>query len=77
GPIGTVAPFDLVFCDPPYGRGLGEQALASARAGGWLSPGALAVWEEAADADCPALDGFETLETRLYGDTRVTLLRAA
>ncbi|GLK77106.1 DNA methyltransferase [Methylopila jiangsuensis] len=77
GPIGTVQPFDLVFCDPPYGRGLGQQALASARAGGWLAPGALAVWEEAADADLPALDGFDTLETRLYGDTKVALLRAA
>ena len=33
-------PFDLVFLDPPYGRGLGETALASALAGGWVAPGA-------------------------------------
>ena len=31
--------FDLVFLDPPYGRGLGEQRLASALAGGWVAPG--------------------------------------
>ena len=41
-----VAPFDLVFADPPYGAGLGEQALASALAGGWLEAGALCVLEE-------------------------------
>jgi 16S rRNA (guanine966-N2)-methyltransferase len=40
------APFDLVFLDPPYGRGLGERALVSAMAGGWVAPGALVVWEE-------------------------------
>src|SRR5690606_10877069 len=37
--LGT--PFDLVFLDPPYGRELGPRALASARAGGWIAPGAL------------------------------------
>ena len=39
-------PFDLVFLDPPYGRGLGEKAIASALAGGWVAPGGLVVWEE-------------------------------
>ena len=42
------APFDLAFLDPPYGKGLGELALARLAEGGWLKPGALAVWEEAA-----------------------------
>jgi hypothetical protein len=40
------APFSLVFLDPPYGKGLGERALAAAGAGGWLAPGATIVWEE-------------------------------
>ena len=31
GPAGTIAPFDLVFLDPPYGKGLGEKALAKRR----------------------------------------------
>ena len=30
---------DLVFLDPPYARGLGERAIASALAGGWVAPG--------------------------------------
>ena len=50
GAAHPVEPFSLVFLDPPYGQGLAEQALASARAGGWLAPGALIVVEEAAQA---------------------------
>lgn len=69
-------PFDLVFADPPYGKGLGERALRSAREGGWLKTGALVVWEEAADVGAVAPEGFETLETRAYGDTQVAFLRA-
>ncbi len=67
------AAFDLVFLDPPYGRGRGEVALASALAGGWLVPGALAVWEESV-APVPPL-GAEVLDQRKYGDTLVTILR--
>ncbi len=37
GAAHPLEPFSLAFLDPPYGRGLAEQALVSARAGGWLS----------------------------------------
>jgi 16S rRNA (guanine966-N2)-methyltransferase len=66
--------YGLVFLDPPYGQGLGEAALASCREGGWLSPGALVVWEEGTAPAAP--EGFEPLDQRRYGDTWVTLLRA-
>ncbi|MHB1110468.1 MAG: 16S rRNA (guanine(966)-N(2))-methyltransferase RsmD, partial [Devosia sp.] len=44
GPAGTMGPFNLVFLDPPYGRGLGEKALASLAAGKWLAPDAVIVF---------------------------------
>ncbi len=66
--------FDLVFMDPPYGQGLGARALASARAGGWLAPGALVVWEESAAQEPP--EGFTLLDQRRYGQTWLTLIRA-
>lgn len=66
---------DLVFLDPPYGRGLGERALAAAREGGWLVPGALAVWEEAADAPVTLPEGAALLDERRYGDTVIRILR--
>ena len=65
--------FDLVFLDPPYGKGLGSKALAAAVTGSWLAPGACVVWEESTAQ--PAPDGFDTEGTRRFGDTAVTLLR--
>lgn len=76
GPAGALAPFDVVFVDPPYGRGLGERALVASRDGGWLHPGALVVWEEATDADVAPPECFDVLETRAYGETQVAFLRA-
>ena len=67
------APFSLAFLDPPYGKGLGERALASAVAGAWLAPGAVVVWEESAPQAPP--QGFVPLDTRRYGETWLTLLR--
>jgi 16S rRNA (guanine966-N2)-methyltransferase len=68
-------PFSLVFLDPPYGKGLAEKALASARAGGWLTPDALIVVEETKGAFA-APDGFEEIERRGYDDTEVVFLKA-
>ena len=67
--------FDLVFLDPPYGKGMGERALGAALAGGWLAPEALIVWEESAPMMAP--EGFERIDKRKYGDTHVTLLALA
>jgi 16S rRNA (guanine966-N2)-methyltransferase len=77
GAIAAMAPFDLVFCDPPYRKGLGEAALASALAGGWLAPGALIVWEEAAEATLAPPAGLTPLDRRVYGETQVMLLGLA
>lgn len=66
------APFSLVFLDPPYGQGLGSAALTAARAGGWLAPGALVVWEDSSPQAAPA--GFTLCDQRRYGDTHVTVL---
>ncbi|MGB0496934.1 MAG: 16S rRNA (guanine(966)-N(2))-methyltransferase RsmD [Rubricella sp.] len=69
------APFSLVFLDPPYGRGLGHKALASARSGGWLAADALVVLEEG--EALPAPEGFAILDERRYGDTVIQILRAS
>lgn len=66
-------PYDLVFLDPPYGKGLGAKALLAARDGSWLADDALIVWEEGAEQ--ATLKGFEMLDARKYGDTWVHILR--
>ncbi|HTO60679.1 MAG TPA: 16S rRNA (guanine(966)-N(2))-methyltransferase RsmD [Bradyrhizobium sp.] len=75
GPAHPVEPFSLVFLDPPYGKGLAEKALVSLREGGWLTPGALVVVEEATAATFKAPEGFEELERRAYDDTEFVFLR--
>src|SRR6185437_11075870 len=77
GPVHPLEPFSLVFLDPPYGQGLAEQALGSARAGGWLTPDALVVVEEAAKASFAAPDGFVERERRRYDDTEIVVLGIA
>ena len=77
GPAHPIEPFPLAFLDPPYGKGLAEQALASARAGGWLVPDALIVVEEATKAKFAAPEGFTELERRGYDDTEFVLLQLA
>src|SRR6202050_3405563 len=69
GAAHPLEPFSLAFLDPPYGKGLAEQALVSARAGGWLMPDALIVVEEAKKSAFAAPAGFAEIERRAYDDT--------
>ena len=71
---GPGQPHGLVFLDPPYGRGLGEAAMAALMAQGWIAPGALVVWEEGAEIAPP--EGLRQIDRRRWGNTMVTLLRA-
>ena len=75
GPAHPVEPFSLVFLDPPYGKVLADKALASLRDGGWLTPNALLVVEEAKAAAFVAPNGFQELERRVYDDTELVFLR--
>lgn len=76
GPCAPQPPFDLVFADPPYHKGLAGRALASLVADGWLNAGAVVVVEEAAGAVLDVPDDLEVISTREYGDTQVQILRA-
>jgi 16S rRNA (guanine966-N2)-methyltransferase len=75
GPAAPNEPFSLVFCDPPYGKGLAERALASCAEGGWLTPDALAVVEEAQGVDVALPAGFAEIERRDYGETKLVFRR--
>jgi 16S rRNA (guanine966-N2)-methyltransferase len=77
GAAGTLAPFKLVFLDPPYGKGFAELAIAEAIKGNWLEPDALIVVEEAAATPFKPIAGLTVLDKRDYGDTNVTFCRYA
>jgi 16S rRNA (guanine966-N2)-methyltransferase len=67
--------FSLAFLDPPYGKNMAEPALAALRDGAWLTPEALVVIEEAAQASFVLPEGYDLIETRTYGDTQVILAK--
>ncbi len=77
GPCPPQPVFDLVFADPPYGKGLGEKALKSLVDGGWLVPGAVVVLEEAVKAEIAEVAGLTQIDRRDYGDTQVRIYRSA
>jgi 16S rRNA (guanine966-N2)-methyltransferase len=69
-------PFDLVFLDAPYGRGLVEPALATLLTGGWLSPRALMVVERGASEPELNAPGYGLHDSRVWGVARVSFLEA-
>ena len=68
-------PFELAFLDPPYRRNLLLPALYALCEGSWLAPNALVVAEYSIEEDPSACEGFESLDTRSYGDTSVAFLK--
>jgi 16S rRNA (guanine966-N2)-methyltransferase len=75
GQPGTMQPFQFLFADPPYERGLGETAFGQCHRGGWLVPGALAILEERANVDPSPGPEYRHLESRSFGDTRMHFYR--
>ncbi|MEO1397589.1 MAG: 16S rRNA (guanine(966)-N(2))-methyltransferase RsmD [Pseudomonadota bacterium] len=77
GSVGSMAPFDLVFADPPYGKGLGSRAAQALIRGGWLAPSAILILEETT-ADLPGeLEGFSILDRRSMGETAIGIYQFA
>lgn len=70
-------PFNLIFLDPPYNKGLGEKALASALAGGWIAPDAIIVLEEKKGVVLNLPSGFSLDDSRDYGDTTMSIITIA
>ncbi len=67
--------FNLVFADPPYGKGLGERALTAALDGDWIAPDALIILEEDRDQEVTAPPGFVEVDRRTYAATQVLILQ--
>ena len=65
--------FQLVFADPPYGKGLGEQAITAAIRDGWLDESAVIVIEESADHELAWPAGCRQIDQREYGSTQIAI----
>ena len=67
---------DLAFIAPPYGRDLAPPAIRALGQRGWLADGAVMVVELAVPDPFETPDGFEILDDRRYGGTRLVFLKA-
>jgi 16S rRNA (guanine966-N2)-methyltransferase len=67
----AAAPCDIVFCDPPYGRGIVPLALAEMHTKGWLAPHATVVVEVAAKEIWDVPHWFTLNDERVYGAAKV------
>ena len=75
GPCAPLPKFDLIFADPPYGKGLGEKALISLVQGDWINAGGIVVLEEVEKTVVAEVEGLTLIDERSYGDTKVRFYR--
>ncbi len=69
-------PFDIVFLDPPFGRGALAEYVPLLGDGPWLKPGALVYLENEKAAGVPALPAhWELLKSKSAGEVGYHLAR--
>lgn len=69
--------FDLVFLDPPFGRGLAAAAMESLQLGRLLKPGGLVYLETARSEELPPLTAaWKVLKEQTLGEVKMYLLKA-
>lgn len=68
-------PCTVAFADPPYNKGQAAPALQSLKQGGWLEPNALVVLELYANELMHIPEGYEQMDERTYGNSKVLILR--
>lgn len=67
-------PFDLIFVDPPYARGMAKKILLALGRGNWLHQGGKIVLEHSKREALPSEPaGLLLVDLRRYGDTRISI----
>lgn len=68
--------FNLVFIDPPYFKKIADKALTSLIHKDWLEKGAVIAIEQAKIEDLSfSLEHYREITTRIYGNSKLTLLK--
>jgi 16S rRNA (guanine966-N2)-methyltransferase len=67
--------FDLIFLDPPYGKGLADRTLRALGSSLLMSPAALIVAEHSPHEDLASISSLERIDWRKYGGTEVSFFR--
>lgn len=70
-------PYDIIFLDPPYGKGLEDQALTTLRETSLAGPDSMVIVEMKIDADISHFEdlGYEVLRSKEYKTSKHVFLR--
>lgn len=66
---------DLVFLDPPYGKRLFLPTVKSVIKNDWLKKGGVIIAEHSKREDLQKLKKLETLDSRSYNNTNISILK--
>jgi len=69
------AAYDLVFLDPPYRSRLGAGLIEELSVSEQLAAGALILFETGKDSDTKHFLALDFIETRIYGDTKLSIYK--
>lgn len=64
--------FELIFLDPPYGRGLARRVLQALSRSSIVSPGTLIVAEHSLSEELDSIPSWQRVDLRRYGRTQVS-----
>jgi len=67
--------FDLIFLDPPYGKGLACRTLQALSRSSLIAPDTLIVAEHSPGEDLSSVPSLERIDWRKYGGTEVSFFR--
>jgi 16S rRNA (guanine966-N2)-methyltransferase len=69
-----LAPFDLIYADPPWSAGMHGALAQAVAAGGWLAAGGTLLWEAGRGTPLPIPEGWRERLRRVYGASELVLL---
>jgi 16S rRNA (guanine966-N2)-methyltransferase len=67
--------FELIFLDPPYGKGLARRALEALSRSSIVGPGTVVVAEHSLTEKLDSLPSLQRVDERRYGSTQVSFFR--
>jgi len=67
--------FELIFLDPPYGKGLARRVLEALSRSSIVTPGTLVVAEHSLSEGLDSMPSWQRIDRRKYGRTLVSFFR--
>ena len=67
--------FELIFLDPPYGKGLARRALEALARSSIVAPDALVIAEHSLSENLDSIPSWQRVDGRRYGSTQVSFFR--